>query len=94
MDAIIEGAALVRGYRLAGVAGAAIGHGPRPTDPEMDEIAHQLEEAGLVTIGVDADGQRTRTLTPESLQVARQLAMGDEATFNAILDAVEDAGRT
>ena len=25
---------------------------------------------------------------PEGAQVARQLAMGDEATFNAILDAV------
>jgi hypothetical protein len=66
--------------------------GPRPTDDEMDGIVQELEAAGLLTIGFDADGGETWTLTPEGAQVARQLAMGDEATFNAILDAVE--GRT
>jgi hypothetical protein len=40
---------------------------------------------------LDADGEETWTLTPEGVQVARQLAMGDEATINAILDAVEVA---
>ena len=66
--------------------------GPRPTDGEMDDVVAQLRDAGLLTIGFDADGVETWTLTPEGAQVARQLAMGDEATLNAILDAVE--GRT
>jgi hypothetical protein len=35
---------------------------------------------------------RIWTLAPEGEEVARQLAMGDHVTFNAILDAVE--GRT
>jgi hypothetical protein len=52
----------------------------------------ELEAAGLLTIGTDADGRETWTLTPPGVQVARQLALGDEATFNAILDAVEAEG--
>jgi hypothetical protein len=67
--------------------------GPRPTDPEMDAIVAQLREAGLLTIGFDAEGKETWTLTAEGAQVARQLAMGDEATINAILELVE-AGAT
>jgi hypothetical protein len=55
----------------------------------MDVIVAQLREAGLLTVGVDAEGHETWTLTPQGLQVARQVAMGDEVTFNAILDAVE-----
>jgi hypothetical protein len=54
----------------------------------MDAIVAQLRDAGLLTIGRDAEGQETWTLTAEGVQVARQLAMGDEATINAILDAV------
>ena len=64
----------------------------RVTDEDLDAIAAQLRDAGLVTIGFDADRTETWTLTPEGAQVACQLAMGDEAAFNAILDAVE--GRT
>ena len=63
--------------------------GLRPTDGEMDGIVHQLEAAGLLTIGFDAAGEETWTLTPEGVQVANQLAMGDEATINAILERVE-----
>jgi hypothetical protein len=55
----------------------------------MDALIAELAAAGLLTIGTDAEGQETWTLTPEGAQGARQLAMGDEATFNAILDAVE-----
>jgi len=53
----------------------------------------ELRDVGLLTIGTDAEGRGTWTLTPAGIQVARQLAMGDEAAFNAILDAVE-AGTT
>jgi hypothetical protein len=42
--------------------------------------------SALFTIGVDADGQQTWTLTPEGVQVANQLAMGDEATVNLASD--------
>ena len=56
----------------------------------MDSIVADLAEAGLLSVGTDSEGNETWTLTPEGgAQVARQLAMGDEATFNAILDAVE-----
>ena len=51
-----------------------------------------LIEAGRLTIGPDDVGTETFTLTPAGAQVARQLAMG-EATFNAILDAVDAAKR-
>jgi hypothetical protein len=74
---------------VAGVTLAAIDLGSRPSDPEMDAIFAQLEAAGLLTIGLDAEGRETWTLTPEGAQVARRLAMGDEDTINAILDAVE-----
>jgi hypothetical protein len=60
---------------------------------ETDAIIAELEHSGLVAIGHDAEGRETWTLTPAGAQVARQMAMGDEATFNAILDAVE-AGAT
>ena len=30
--------------------------GPRPTDDEMDDVVAQLRDAGLLTIGFDADG--------------------------------------
>jgi hypothetical protein len=63
--------------------------GPRPTDEETDAIVAELRDAGLLTIATDAEGRETWTLTPAGAQVARQPAMGDEATFNAILDAVE-----
>jgi hypothetical protein len=53
--------------------------GPRPTDEEMTAIVAQLRDAGLLTVGVDADGTETWTLMPHGAQVARQLAMGDDA---------------
>jgi hypothetical protein len=63
--------------------------GPAPSHDELDTIVAELEAAGLLTVGFDADGKETWTLTPKGVQVARQLAMGDEATTDAILDAVE-----
>ena len=46
-------------------------------------------EAGLLTVGRDAEGSETWTLTPEGAQLARRLATSDEATLDAILDAAE-----
>jgi hypothetical protein len=47
--------------------------------PEVDAIVAELERAGLVTIGRDAEGRETWTLTPEGAAVARALAMSGEA---------------
>jgi hypothetical protein len=58
-------------------------------DAETDANIAELERAGLLTIGHDAEGHETWMLTPEGARLGRQLAMGDEATFNATLDAVE-----
>src|SRR5262245_19046684 len=71
----------------ARAASRAMAPGPRPTDDEMDGIVHELEAAGLLTVRFDAYGMETRTLTHEGAQVARQLAMGDDAAFHAIVDA-------
>ena len=51
--------------------------------------SRELEAAGLLTVGFEADGTETWTLTPEGVQVARQPAMGDATAFDAILDATE-----
>lgn len=61
--------------------------GDRPTDEEMTSIVADLREAGLLTIGTDADGHETWTLTDQGPggPAARH---GDEATINVILDAV------
>jgi hypothetical protein len=51
------------------------------------------ERAGLLTIGFDADGGETWTLTPEGVQVAHQMAMsGEDGALELIaglLDAAE-----
>jgi len=44
--------------------------------------------AGLTTIGLEAEGLKTCTLTVKA-QVVRQFSMGDAAVVNAIPDAVE-----
>jgi hypothetical protein len=46
--------------------------GQRPSDDEMDVIVHGLEAAGLLTIGFDAEGRETWTLTPKGAQVAAE----------------------
>jgi hypothetical protein len=43
--------------------------------PEVDAIVPELERAGLATIGRDADGRETWTLTAQGAQVARQPAL-------------------
>ena len=52
--------------------------GPRPTDPEMTAIVAELRDAGLLTIGTDAEGRETWTLTATGVQVARKMAMSSE----------------
>ena len=46
--------------------------------------------AGLLTVGFDAEGRETWTLTPMGAQVASQMAMSSEdaafAMFNELLD--------
>jgi len=48
----------------------------RPSDEEMDAIVAEPEAAGLLAIGVDAEGRETWALTPMGAQVANQMEMG------------------
>jgi hypothetical protein len=65
-------------------------------DPEFDAIVAELERAGFVTIGTDAEGEETWTLTPTGEQIALQLSMSSEddaaALLEALLDAAEPSG--
>jgi hypothetical protein len=49
----------------------------------MDALIAELAAAGLLTIGTDAEGQETWTLTPEGAQVARHMAMSGEVRTRA-----------
>jgi hypothetical protein len=60
-------------------------------DPEFDAIVDELRAAGLVTIGTDADGQETWTLTPQGEQLAGQLSMSSDDDAAALLDALLEA---
>lgn len=62
------------------------------TDPDVDALAAERVEAGLLTVGTDAEGHETWTLTPKGAQVGRLLAMGSqdgEDVLGALLDAAE-----
>jgi hypothetical protein len=39
-------------------------------DPEFDAVVEELQRAGIVTIGTDAEGEETWTLTPTGEQIA------------------------
>jgi hypothetical protein len=57
-------------------------------DPEFDAVVAELQRAGFVTIGTDADGNETRTLTPAGERLARQLAMSGEDDQLALLEGM------
>jgi hypothetical protein len=67
--------------------------GERPTDAEMDVLVAELRDAGLLTIGHDAGGAETWTLTPAGAQVATQTGMSavDDALglLTSLLDVAE-----
>jgi hypothetical protein len=65
--------------------------GPPPTDAELDAIVADLETAGLLTIGTDAEGAVTWTLTPKGEQVAIQMAMSAEDDALELLTVLLDA---
>ena len=52
-----------------------------------------MVEAGLLTVGTDAEGRETWTLSPKGAQIATQMAMSSEddalAMFIALLHAAE-----
>ena len=52
-----------------------------------------MVEAGLLTVGTDAEGREMWTLSPKGAQIATQMAMSSEddalAMFNALLHAAE-----
>jgi hypothetical protein len=56
-------------------------------DPEFDAIVEELQRAGFVTIGTDAEGEETWTLTPTGEQIALQLSMSSEDDAAALLEA-------
>jgi hypothetical protein len=64
--------------------------GERPTDAEVDAIVAEMVAAGLVTVGTDAEGRETWTLTPQGAQVATQMAISSEDDAFALLDALLD----
>jgi hypothetical protein len=47
-------------------------------DADVDAIVAELVAAGLVTVGTNAHGAETWTLTPAGEQVANQMAMTPE----------------
>jgi hypothetical protein len=53
-------------------------NGGRPTDPDLLALASELEAAGLLTIGTDASGAQTWTLTREGTRAERLVAMGQD----------------
>jgi hypothetical protein len=57
-------------------------------DPEFDAIVAELVAAGYVTIGTDADGAETWTLTPQGEQVALQMSMSSEDDAAALMEAL------
>jgi hypothetical protein len=56
-------------------------------DPEFAAVVEELQRAGFVTIGTDADGDETWTLTPAGEQIALQLSMSSEDDAAALLEA-------
>jgi hypothetical protein len=59
----------------------------RPSDDWKDGMINELEEAGLLTVGSDAQGRKTWTLTASGAQVATQMPMSSEDDALALLDA-------
>ena len=57
-------------------------------DAEMDAMAKQLVEAGLLELFTDDDGDEAMRLTPEGEKVARQLAMSDDDGQDALMAAL------
>jgi hypothetical protein len=55
-------------------------------------LAAELVTAGLLTIGTDAQGRETWTLTPGGAQVARQMA-SSEADALELLAGLTDAAQ-
>jgi hypothetical protein len=60
-------------------------------DAEMDAIVEELQRAGFVVIGTDAEGEETWTLTPAGEQIALQLSMSSEDDAAALLEALLEA---
>jgi hypothetical protein len=60
-------------------------------DPEFDAVVEELQRAGFVTIGKDADGEETWALTATCEQVALQLSMSSEDDAAALLEALLEA---
>jgi hypothetical protein len=57
-------------------------------DPELDKMVADLRRAGLLTIGRDAQGRESWTLTTIGSQLVRQMAMSSEDDAVAMLDAL------
>jgi hypothetical protein len=60
-------------------------------DAEADAIVAELQAAGMVTIGTDADGHETWTLTPQGEQIALQMSMSSEDDAATLMTALLEA---
>jgi hypothetical protein len=65
----------------------------RPTDHELDAVIAELVSAGLITVGTDAEGLETWTLTEMGVQVSNHMAMSGEDQGLALLEALLDDAR-
>jgi hypothetical protein len=57
-------------------------------DPEFDAVVEELQRVGFVTIGLDAEGDETWTLTPTGEQIALQMSMSSEDDAAALLEVL------
>jgi hypothetical protein len=60
-------------------------------DAEFAAVVEELQRAGFATIGKDAEGNETWTLTPTGEQVALQLSLSSEDDATALLEALLEA---
>ena len=63
-------------------------------DEGMIDLAEELEAAGLITTGVDAEGNETWALTPMGMRVATQLTSSSEDDAAAMLSQLLDGSVT
>ena len=58
-----------------------------------EAIVAELVEAGLLTIGHDAEGKETWTLTEEGARVGRMLAMKGDGSGEVLAALPDSSGR-
>jgi hypothetical protein len=55
---------------------------------DLDALAADLERAGLLMTGTDAEGSPTYTLTADGARLGTMLAMGQTEDADAVMEAL------